>query len=145
MVTRGEPLRTVVMESKPKRLTGLDHKGSGQAQRRLTPLAQLAHHRRRGSASSPRMDHVRVGQDITSFEREGVLWVAARSGGVSTFSSQGIGTHWWRLPRGYTYPDTPVVVNDHGNHYNWEPSADMPFAQYVTLLAAVHPHCIKVS
>ena len=100
---------------------------------------------RRGSASSPRMDHVRVGKDITSFERDGVLWVAARSGGVSTFSSQGVGTHWWRLPRGYTYPDTLVAVNDHGNHYNWEPSADMPFAEYVTLLAAVHPHCIKVS
>ena len=100
---------------------------------------------RRGSASSPRMDHVRVGKDISPFERDGVLWVAARSGGVSTFASQGIGTHWWRLPQGYTYPDTLAVVNDHGNHYNWEPRADMPLAEYVALLAEVNAHFIKVS
>ena len=100
---------------------------------------------RRGSASSPRMDHVRVGKDISPFERGGVLWVAARSGGVSTFSSQGVGTHWWLLPRGYTYSDTLAVVNDHGNHYNWEPRADMLLAEYITLLVEVNAHFIKVS
>lgn len=100
---------------------------------------------RRGSASSPRMDHVRVGKDIYSFESDGMLWVRARSGGVSTFSKQGFGQHWWRLPRGYIYPDILYVVNDHGNHYNGEPNVDMPLAEYVALLAAVHPHCLKVT
>jgi len=91
------------------------------------------------------MNHVRAGKDISSFERDGILWVAARSGGVSTFSSQGVGQHWWRLPRGYTYPRTLYVVNDHANHYNWEPNADMPLSEYVAILAEVNPHFIKVS
>jgi len=100
---------------------------------------------RRGSASSPRMDNVRGGKDIHSFERDSVLWVAARSGGVSTFSTQSFGKNWWRLPRGYSYPDTLYVVNDHGNHYNWEPNVDMPFSEYVALLAEVNPHFVRVS
>lgn len=99
----------------------------------------------RGSASSPRMDHVRAGKDICPFERDGVLWVAARLGGVSTFSIQGFGKHWWRLPGGTTYPYALYVVNDHGNHYNWEPNADIPFSDFVALLAEVNPHFIKVS
>ena len=46
---------------------------------------------------------------------------------------------------GYTYPDALSVVNDHGNHYSWEPRVEMPLADYVALLAAVNPHFIKVS
>jgi hypothetical protein len=64
---------------------------------------------------------------------------------VSTFSRPGFGQHWWRLPQGYFFPDTLAVMNDHGHHYNWEPSVDMPFATYVALLAAVHPHFVKVA
>jgi hypothetical protein len=74
-----------------------------------------------------------------------VLWVVARSGGVSTFSVPGIGNNWWRLPQGYIYPDILYVVNDHGNHYNWEPTIDMPLSEYVVLLAEVNPYFIKVS
>jgi hypothetical protein len=99
---------------------------------------------RRGSASSPRLDHVRVGKDIEVFERDSVLWVRARSGGVSTFSRPAFGQHWWRLPQGYSYPDTLDVVNDHGHHYGWEPNVDMPLTEYVALLVAVHPHFIRV-
>jgi len=58
MVNRGEPLITVVMYSKPKRLIGLDQKVSGQDQRLLTPLAQMAHHRRRGG-TFPILVHLR--------------------------------------------------------------------------------------
>ena len=100
---------------------------------------------RRGSASSPRLDHVRVGKDVEAFERDSMLWVRARSGGVSTFSRPGFGQHWWRLPQGYIYPDTVDVVNDYGHHYSWEPNVDMPLAKYVALLAAVHPHFIRVT
>lgn len=100
---------------------------------------------RRGNASSPRMDHVRAGKDIYTFEKNGALWVAARSGGVSTFSIQDPGKNWWELPQGYIYPDNLYVVNDHGNHYSWEPHVDMPLSDYVVLLAALNPHFVKVN
>ncbi len=59
---------------------------------------------RRGNASGPRMAHVRLGKDILTFQKNGDDWVAARSGGVSTFSVQGAGTNWWCLPAGFDYP-----------------------------------------
>ena len=91
------------------------------------------------------MDHVRAGKDIHTFEKNGALWVAARSGGVSTFSIQGPGKNWWELPQGYIYPDNLYVVNDHGNYYSWEPNVDMPLSDYVALLAALNPHFFKVN
>ena len=78
---------------------------------------------RRGNAVSPRMWHVRVGKDIGVFQINGIEWVAANSGGVSTFSVQPPGPNWWLLPAGYVYPDELAVVNDHGDHYNWEPKS----------------------
>ena len=99
---------------------------------------------RRGNASSPRLDHVRIGKDILAFERDGMVWVTAYSGGVSTFARPGFGLHWWRIPRGCSYPDALLVRNDHGDHYVWEPHVDMPLTAYVTHLATVHALCIKV-
>ena len=64
---------------------------------------------------------------------------------VSTFSMQGFGRNWWRLPRWYAYPAGLSVVDDHGNHYSWELRVEMPFTDYVVLLAAVNPHFMKVS
>jgi hypothetical protein len=46
---------------------------------------------------------------------------------------------------GVLYPDALAVVNDHGNHYSWEPRVEMPSTDYVVLLAAMNPHFIKVS
>jgi hypothetical protein len=88
---------------------------------------------RLGNASSPRMDNVRVGKDIETYDRNGDTWVQARSGGVSTFSSPigGVGNlakNQWKLDRGYSYDPLLYVVNDHGNHYNWEPNRDMPLS-----------------
>src|SRR5207248_8938929 len=74
-----------------------------------------------------------------------LAWVAARSGGVSTFSVQGSGMNWWCLPAGFDYPAELWVVNDHGNHYNWEPSVDMPLADFLTWLTSVEPAFVKVS
>src|SRR5436305_5260564 len=76
---------------------------------------------RRGNVAGPRMTQVRIGKDIVIFHINGIEWVAARSGGVSTFSVQGPGKNWWLLPAGFDYPHELLVVNDHGNHYNWEP------------------------
>jgi len=100
---------------------------------------------RRGNTSGPRMANVRLGKDIVTFQKGSTAWVAARSGGVSTFSVQGAGTNWWCLPVGFDYPDELWVVNDHGNHFNWEPSVDMPLADFVAWLASVEPAFLQVS
>ena len=100
---------------------------------------------RGGRASGPRLAHVRIGKDIGTYQRAGIAWVRARSGGVSTFSTRGPGKNWWLLPAGFEYPDDLLVVNDHGNHFNWEPNVDLPLADFIALLAAVEPAFSKVS
>jgi len=94
---------------------------------------------RRGNATGPRLSHIRIGKDIVTIQKAGTDWVSARSGGVSTFSVQGAGKNWWLLPSGFDYPGDLLVVNDHGDHYNWEPRVDLPLAVFVGLLAAVEP------
>ena len=100
---------------------------------------------RAGNASGPRLGHVRVGKDISTYSQAGIDWVVARSGGVSTFSRQGNGRNWWLFPAGSAYPDELIVVNDHGNHFSWEPSVDMPLSAYIALLESVGANFHKVS
>jgi len=100
---------------------------------------------RRGNASRPRLTHVRIGRDILAYRKSGADWVAAHSGGVSTFSVQGPGQNWWLLPAGSDYPDELFIVNDHGNHHNWEPNVDFPGVDFLALLASVEPAFRKVS
>lgn len=45
---------------------------------------------RMGNSMSARMTNIRE-QDLDIYERSGELWVAANSGGISTFSSRGRG------------------------------------------------------
>lgn len=49
------------------------------------------------------------------------------------------------LSAGFDYPDELTVVNDHGNHFNWEPATDMPLASFVAMLATMEPSFRKVS
>ena len=100
---------------------------------------------RRGNASGARMTQVRVGKDIDIFQINGIDWVSARSGSVSTFAVQRPGANWWLLPAGYDYPDELTVVNDHGDLHNWEPNVDMTLAEYIVLLASVEASFHKVS
>ena len=100
---------------------------------------------RRGNALGPRLTHVRLGKDIVTFFQNGIEFVRAHSGGISTFSSQGHGRNWWVLPAGSEYPDEISVINDHGNHYNWEPNVDSPLSDFLALLAAVEPAFARVS
>src|SRR5437764_15082267 len=100
---------------------------------------------RRGNASGPRLRHVRIGKDIVTYQSGGTDWVSAGAGGVSTFSVQGPGKNWWLLPAGFDYPDGLLVVNDHGNHYNWEPKVDLLLADFLALLVSVEPAFRKVS
>ena len=91
------------------------------------------------------MTQVRIGKDIVIFHINGIEWVAARSGGVSTFSVQGPGKNWWLLPAGFDYPHELLVVNDHGNHYNWEPNVDLTLADFIALLGTVEPAFRRIS
>ena len=93
---------------------------------------------RRGNATSARMDHVRP-IDVIIFTRNGVEWVAGRSGGISTFASAALPGHgrMWRLLAGTSYPDELVLDNDHGNQWSWEPATDMELTHYRALLAAL--------
>ena len=100
---------------------------------------------RRGNAGSPRLSHVRVGKDIMTTFENGIEIAGAHSGGVSTFSNSGAGSNWWLLPAGTEYPDEISVINDHGNHYNWEPNVDLPLSDYEVLLASVESAFIRVS
>lgn len=92
---------------------------------------------RRGNATSPRMTHVRVGKDVVTYFQNGVEMVHAFSGGISTFAVRGPGQNWWILPGGTQYPDELSVINDHGDHYSWEPNVNMPLADYMGLLGTV--------
>jgi len=83
------------------------------------------------------MSNVRVGKDLVTYFQNGVELVHARSGGISTFSSLGPGRNWWVLAEGYEYPEEIEVINDHGNHYNWEPTVDLPLIDFVALLAKI--------
>lgn len=100
---------------------------------------------RRGNASSPRMDHIRVEKDILSYHHQGETWVKAGSGGISTFSKQGWGKNWWELESAYEYSDNLLVINDHGTHYSWEPKEDMPLSTYKNELVIVNQAFTKVS
>jgi len=91
------------------------------------------------------MTQVRLGKDIVTFQINGIDWVAALSGGVSTFSVHGPGKNWWLLPAGFDYPDELLVVNDHGNHYNWEPNVDLTLTDFIALLGTTESAFRKVS
>lgn len=89
---------------------------------------------RKGNATSARLDHVRP-KDIYHFDVHSVQWVRAGTGGISTYDApspdQG---RWWRLAAGYDYGPLLMVWNDDGNHWSWEPLADMPLSDYRALL-----------
>jgi len=70
---------------------------------------------RMGNATSPRLDRVCI-KDIEMYEDAGRIWVAANSGGISTFSVQGSGKNWWKLDQNTEIPNELRVVNDYGDH-----------------------------
>lgn len=113
---------------------------------------------RRGTASSPRLNKVRFGDDrlaqglrndVTTFEVNGEPWVRARDGGVSTFDAPAPGGHWWRLPAGTELPEEVVVVRDHATpdgrtHYTLAPSRDMAIFRFIAALERLHARCVRV-
>ncbi|NJR40837.1 MAG: hypothetical protein HC781_20855 [Leptolyngbyaceae cyanobacterium CSU_1_4] len=99
---------------------------------------------RMGNVASPRLEHIRA-KDIQIYENEGEVWVAANTGGISTFAIRGNGKNWWKLDQGTEIPNALRVVNDYGNHWLWEPSYSMPMNAYQTALQVVEKQFYKVS
>jgi len=104
---------------------------------------------RSGNASSAQLSRPRVdlpNPDLEIFLVSSVVWVRAGTGGVSTWERPS--PTWrgrtWRLPAGVPIPDELVVTNDMPGHWLWEPSRDMPLAQYVSALESVNAHFIRV-
>lgn len=101
---------------------------------------------RAGNAGCARLDRVRS-SDLVIYKINGVDWVRAGTGGVSTWDAvdRSLNGPWWRLPAGSTYNDTALVlVNDHANHWSWQPRFDMARATYEAALAAVNANFIRV-
>jgi len=99
---------------------------------------------RMGNSISARMNHIRE-QDIEIIDRNGVSWVSANSGGISTFSIVGRGKNWWQLEKGISIPTELRVVNDHGNHYLWEPSYTMKVEDYTIALSSIGELFYKIN
>lgn len=97
---------------------------------------------RMGNAISSRMENIQA-KDIDIYEADGKMWVAANSGGISTFSIRG--KNWWKLDLDAEIPSELRVVNDYGNHWLWEPSYSMPLDEYQQVLQSVGDRFYKVS
>ncbi|MCB8874058.1 Tse2 family ADP-ribosyltransferase toxin [Acidisoma silvae] len=89
---------------------------------------------RLGNNASARLDNVRS-QDVTHYQNSGMTWVKAGTGGISTFDKPIHGKgRLWHLPAGHDYGTLLLVWNDHGQHWSWEPTQDMPLDDYKRLL-----------
>jgi hypothetical protein len=99
---------------------------------------------RSGNASSARLSSPRLAgadPDVETYAHpSGDRWVRANTGGVSTWDVPE--PAWrgkvWRLAAGSGFPDELVLNNDGPGHWAWEPSRDMPLADYLAALQAVN-------
>lgn len=99
---------------------------------------------RMGNATSSKLENVRA-KDIGMYIKGKETWVAANSGGISTFAIRGNGKNWWKLDQGTEIPNELRVVNDYGHHWLWEPSYSMPLDTYQEALQLVGKRFYKVS
>jgi hypothetical protein len=96
-----------------------------------------------GDATGPGLDRLRAGLDVVTFLNGSDVWVKGTPlGGASTTAKpwrlRSRTSRWWHLPVGSSYAPDLVVRNDHGSHWLWEPAADMPWSQFVSLLDATN-------
>ena len=87
-----------------------------------------------GNASSPRLDNVRT-TDLSTTQRNGVLWVIRDSGGISMFDGpKGQTKNVWKLPRGTQIPAKLHLVNDRDDHWSLMPAVDLTMEEYQAAL-----------
>jgi hypothetical protein len=102
---------------------------------------------RSGNSASPRMHRVRSGRDAIIKVRNGVEWVKGRKIGVSTSAriTNLQGGTWWCLPAGSEFRDDILfVVNDHHDHYAWQPERDMTLMEFKEALATLNQNFLPV-
>ena len=99
---------------------------------------------RSGNSSSARMDNVRP-VDVVTYDNDGVVWVRGRQAGISTFSTRLGGKNVWKAAEGTDYSDDIYVINDHGNHWAWQPNEDMPFHTFVALMQQANAYFVKLN
>jgi hypothetical protein len=99
---------------------------------------------RTGNSRSAQLDRIRVPKDVTTFQNNGIEWVACGSGGASTFDlKRSWPGSWWKLPAGTNYDELVLVLRkDHGRHWLFEPVCDMPLTDYLAALRAVNANFI---
>ena len=90
---------------------------------------------RSGNAASSRLDQFRVPPgafDIDTYtDSQGVVWVKANSGGVSTWEKPDVAwSKTWRLPGGSNFSSDLRVWSDAPGHWLWEPMVDMQIQRY---------------
>lgn len=95
-----------------------------------------------GTSLAGDLSTVRAGVDIVVYPNNGTDWVLGTpNGGASTtamrWKLRESASRWWRLPVGTPYDDLLIIRNDRGNHWLWEPAADMPLTDYRAMLTAV--------
>lgn len=81
--------------------------------------------------------------DVKIYKKNGVDYVDATSGGISTFNMPNprFGNRWWKLPKGTKIPAGLRVSRDAGMnrstgqiHYTVRPLQDMPLSVFINLL-----------
>lgn len=97
---------------------------------------------RQGNANSPRMDNVRD-RDVNIYGYSGEKWVEALGGGISTFESPKLGRNWWRIDAGIQILDSINLINDHNDHWLWQPAYNMRLLEYQELLKRLSIHFVK--
>jgi hypothetical protein len=106
---------------------------------------------RQGNTISPRMDNVRINKDVATFEESGVIWVLATladtqsPGGISTFSNIGRGNNWWKIEENIDIPPELKLINDHDNHWLWQPGQIMTIDTYRDALKIVGAEFSKIN
>lgn len=88
---------------------------------------------REGNASSPRIDNLRPGREISGDGQQ----VCPNEKGPSLFESIKKPGKWWKLPANTTLPDGLQFRNDIGDHWMIEPSGSMSVSEYKELLKSI--------
>ncbi len=90
------------------------------------------------------MEHVRPGKDVVVYAHRGEEWVQTATGGVSTFATlPRWGRNWWGLPAGTACSELLAVVNDHGDHWLWQPARNMELRRYRDALATLNAEFVR--
>ncbi len=109
---------------------------------------------RLGRKTKAKMDYIRttpprpedIKWDVRIFDRNGIKYVDSKSGGLSLFNyrNPGLGTLWWKLPKGTKLPTGLHVSIDKGgergkSHFTVRPLYDMPLEQFLKRLRDLEP------